>query len=116
MLVHFRDSLDALGEAQAALVREPLFDHLKPTYSFLSVTEAGFYHITAEASKETESSGGKHGDAAYAERITPRLEKEIASPHIQRRLYPPIPPEMPYVCFYPMSKRRGAEGGGTRAR
>ena len=27
---------------------------------------------------------------------------------MRRRLYPPRPSEMPYVCFYPMSKRRDA--------
>src|SRR5688572_12115692 len=109
MLVHFRESLDALGEAQALLAREPLFDYLRPTYSFLSVTEAGFYHLTAEASREAEAAGGKHGDAAYTARLAERVERELQSAHVQRRLYPPIPPEMPYVCFYPMSKRRDAE-------
>ena len=109
MLVHFRETLDALGEAQALLAREALFDYLRPTYSFLSVTEAGFYHLTAEASRETEEAGGKHGDAAYTARLAERVERERQSPHVQRRLYPPIPPEMPYVCFYPMSKRRDVE-------
>jgi chlorite dismutase len=35
-----------------------------------------------------------------------RVEAERASAHVQRRLFPAIPAEMPYVCFYPMSKRR----------
>ena len=35
-----------------------------------------------------------------------RVESERASAHIQRRLYPTQPDDMPYVCFYPMSKRR----------
>jgi chlorite dismutase len=109
MLVHFRESLDELGEAQAALAREPLFDSLRPAYSFLSVTEAGFYHLTAEAVRESAEAGGQHGDAAYTARLAERVDREAASPHVQRRLYPPIPPDMPYVCFYPMSKRREAE-------
>ena len=109
MLVHFRETLDAVGEAQKVLAAEPLFDYLRPAYAFLSVTEAGFYHITADAARESEAAGGQLGDAAYTARIAERLEREISSPHVQRRLYPPIPPEMPYVCFYPMSKRRDAE-------
>lgn len=108
MFVHFRPSLDELGEAQAALAREPLFDFFQPTYSFLSVTEAGFYHITAEAGKEAASRGGQVGDAAYTARIAERVRAELASPHVRGRLYPPIPPDMPYVSFYPMSKRRQA--------
>ncbi len=109
MLVHFRESLDALGEAQDAVAREELFDYLRPTYSFLSVTEAGFYHLSADATREAEASGGKHGDAVYTARLSERMAKELESPHIRRRLYPPVPPEMPWVCFYPMSKRREAE-------
>jgi chlorite dismutase len=109
MLVHFRETLDALGDAQAALARERLFDFLAPAYSFLSVTEAGFYHLTAEAVRETEAAGGKHGDAAYTAKLAERVERELQSQHVQRRLYPPIPPEMPYVCFYPMSKRRDVQ-------
>ena len=106
MLVHFRATLDELGDAQRRLAREPLFDYLTPTYSFLSVTEAGFYHLTADAAKEAEGRGGQVGDAQYIGRIAERLEAEVASPHVQRRLYPPLPPDMPYICFYPMSKRR----------
>ena len=109
MLVHFRESMDAIGTAQDAVSREELFDYLRPAYSFLSVTEAGFYHLSAEAAKESEASGAKHGDPAYTARLAERVARELESPHVQRRLYPPIPPEMPWVCFYPMSKRRDAE-------
>src|SRR5688572_12735329 len=109
MLVHFRDTLDALGETQTAIAREPLFDYLNPVYSFLSVTEAGFYHITAEAGTEAVARGGQVGDATYTSRIADRVKAELASPHVRGRLYPPLPAEMPYVSFYPMSKRRDAE-------
>jgi chlorite dismutase len=109
MLMHFRETLDALGETQAAIAREPLFDYLTPTYSFLSVTEAGFYHITADAGTEAAARGGQVGDAAYTSRIADRVRAELASPHVRGRLYPPLPAEMPYVSFYPMSKRRDAE-------
>ena len=64
MFIHFRESLDALGDAQAALAGEPLFDFLVSKYSFLSVTEAGFYHITADAAREASAAGGTVGDPA----------------------------------------------------
>ena len=109
MLVHFRETLDQLGEAQAKVASEPLSDFLVQKYAFLSVTEAGFYHISAEAESAVVQAGGRVGDDAYTQRVADRVTAELASPHVQRRLYPAIPADMPYVCFYPMSKRRDAE-------
>ncbi len=106
MLVHFRPTLDAIGEAQRRLATEPLFDFLDPVYSFLSVTEAGLYHITAELAREALARGGSVGDAEYRRQMDERAAVERESPHVRRRLYPEPPPDMPYVCFYPMSKRR----------
>jgi peroxiredoxin len=64
------------------------------------------YHITAELVREVQGRGGEVGDDVYRARVAERLGKERASDHVQRRLYPPLPPDMPYICFYPMSKRR----------
>ena len=106
MLVHFRETLDELGEVQRRLAAEPLFDHLDVVYSFLSVTEAGLYHITAELAKQAEERGGSVGDADYIVALAERSRTEREGAHVRRRIYPPLPPDMPYVCFYPMSKRR----------
>jgi peroxiredoxin len=108
MVVHFRPTLDALGAAQRRLEREPLVQRLTPVYSFLSVTEAGLYHITARLAKGAAERGGEVGDETYRKALAELVQAELASPHVQRRLYPQRPPEMPYVCFYPMSKRREA--------
>ena len=106
MVIHFRDSLDAIGEAQDVLSRTALGEVLDPIYSFLSITEAGLYHITAELARDAVARGGKVGDESYARALAERSEAERASAHIRRRLYPDLPPDLPYVCFYPMSKRR----------
>ena len=106
MVVHARPTLDAIGVAERSLAAAPLFDMLRREYGFLSVTEAGLYHITAQLAKEATARGGAVGDDVYNAAITERAAAERATPHIQRRLYPPLPAEMPYVCFYPMSKRR----------
>jgi chlorite dismutase len=95
MVVHFRPSLDAIGAAQRATARAADDAGLTPEYSFLSVTEAGLYHLTAKFADDPR---------ALAERIVAEKDSE----HVRRRLYPPRPSEMPYVCFYPMSKRRDA--------
>lgn len=106
MLVHLRPTLNAIGEVQRRLEREPLFRWLTPRYSFLSVTEAGLYHLTAELAREAAARGGSVGDDAYRARIAERVREERETAHVRKRLYPPLPADMPYVCFYPMSKRR----------
>ncbi len=106
MLVHFRPTLDAIGAVQRELARVALFDVLRPVYSFLSVTEAGLYHASATLAAEATARGGTVGDAAYRAAMDERVAAERASAHVHRRLFPVQPAEMPYVCFYPMSKRR----------
>lgn len=109
LIVHLRPTLDDLEAAQASVRRLRLHEVLRPVYTFLSVTEAGLYHITAELAREATQRGGVAGDEKYRTALAQRVEAERATPHVQRRLYPEPPPEMPYVCFYPMSKRRTPE-------
>ena len=106
MVIHARSTLDEIGAAERTLARAPLFDLLRREYGFLSVTEAGLYHITAQLAKEAVARGGTVGDDAYRAALAERSTAERSTAHIQRRLYPPLPADMPYVCFYPMSKRR----------
>jgi hydrogen peroxide-dependent heme synthase len=108
MVIHLRDSLDSLGAAQDELARTELAGNLEPVYTFLSVTEAGLYHITAELARAAIARGGKVGDEEYAHALSERAKAEIESAQVRRRLYPDLPPDMPYVSFYPMSKRRDA--------
>jgi chlorite dismutase len=108
MAIHFRDSLDSIVAAQDCLARSPLGTNLEPAYTFLSVTEAGLYHLTAELARAAASRGGKVGDEEYARALAERAKVETESAHVRRRLYPDLPADMPYVCFYPMSKRRDA--------
>jgi hydrogen peroxide-dependent heme synthase len=108
MVIHFRESLDAIGAAQNALSKTELGKALEPVYAFLSVTEAGLYHITAELARAAEARGGKVGDAEHAKTLASRSTAERESQQVKRRLYPELPEKMPYVCFYPMSKRRDA--------
>jgi chlorite dismutase len=106
LVVHFRPTLDAIGDAQRRLAAEPYFDGLEPVYSFVSVTEAGLYHATADLARAAAARGGTVGDAEFERAMQEREAKELASAHVQRRLFPQLPSDMPYICFYPMSKRR----------
>jgi hydrogen peroxide-dependent heme synthase len=108
MLMHFRPTLDDIGAVQRELSSRVFFDALRPVYTFLSVTEAGLYHATAQLVAAAGARGGKVGDATYKAEMAKRVEAERASAHIQRRLFPTQPEDMPYVCFYPMSKKRAA--------
>lgn len=106
MVIHFRETLDAIGAAQSSLAETALARAFDPVYAFLSVTEAGLYHISAELALDAEARGGRVGDESYVRALSERSEAERASAHVRRRLFPDLPVEMPYVCFYPMSKRR----------
>ena len=106
MLVHFRPTLDALGDAQRAVLDAPLGDLLRPTVTYLSVTEAGMYQVAGQLAKAALARGGAVGDATHEAEAAARLAAEREDARNRQRLYPPLPDDMPYVCFYPMSKRR----------
>jgi peroxiredoxin len=101
LLVHFRPTLDDLADVQARLKASPLWPLLRLEYDYLSVTEAGLYHATAQAAREAAP-----GSEEYAALVREAMAAEAASAHIRTRLYPTVPAEMKYVSFYPMSKRR----------
>jgi chlorite dismutase len=92
MLMHFRPTMEELGEVQQAVSRMPLMQFLRPAMYFLSVTELGLYQLAAHGQDDPQKEA--------------RLKAERESAHTKRRLYPTLPADMPYVSFYPMSKRR----------
>jgi len=104
MFVHFRPTLDALAEVQRRVSSSPLSPYVALVYEYLSVTEAGLYHATADAAKAAEP-----GSEAFKQHIAEAQAAEAASAHVRSRLYPEVPEGMRYVSFYPMTKRR-AEG------
>lgn len=107
MMLHLRPTLDALGEVRARLAAGALATFMTPVQSFLSVTEVSLYHLSAELEAEAAARGGAYGDAAWEARLHAALAREAAHAHVARRLYPARPADMPYISFYPMSKRRG---------
>jgi chlorite dismutase len=111
MMIHFYPTLEAIAAAQARMDKLNADGkwNLEPVYTFLSVTEAGLYHITAQLAADAEKRGGSIGDDEYRAEMAKRIEAESSSDHVKRRLFPQPPTDMPYVCFYPMSKRREAD-------
>ena len=106
LAVHFRPTLEEIAVVQGAMRQLACALDWTTSYSFLSVTEAGLYHLTAQLARDAGARGGTVGDPAYAAELAQRSAAERENPHVHRRLYPQLPADMPYVCFYPMSKRR----------
>jgi len=79
MAIHFRESLDAIGVAQDSFGKTELGKSIELAYSFLSITEAGLYHITAELAPAANARGGKVGDAGTRAALAGRSSAERAS-------------------------------------
>jgi peroxiredoxin len=104
MLVHFRPTLDALAEVQRRIRSSEIGEHLRLEYDYVSVTEAGLYHATAQA-----AAANPPGSDAFAQAIEEEKAAELASAHVRTRLYPVVPEGFRYASFYPMTKRRGEQ-------
>ena len=106
MFVHFRDTFDALNATELRLQNLELFDYLEPATSYLSVIELGLYESTVKLYKSLAERGVEPHSAEWnkeAEEMMRRQEQAMAS-----RLRPKIP-GAPYICFYPMDRKRGEE-------
>lgn len=101
LLVHFRETPEELAELELEIRRSALGPFLRLEYDYLSITEAGLYHATAEAAGQAEAGGEE-----FRRLIEESAEAERESRHVQTRLYPQVPEGMRYVSFYPMTKRR----------
>lgn len=101
LFLHFRETVDELADVELRIRRSALGPLLRLEYDYFSVTEAGFYHATAEAANQFAP-----GSKEFQEAIDEQIAAERATPHLRYRLYPEVPAGMKYVSFYPMSKRR----------
>jgi chlorite dismutase len=106
ILIHFRDSLEALNQVELELAQTRLYDFLTPVHSYVSVVELGLY----ESSRKTYEAASAKGFEAH----TPEWNAEIAaslergSAAMAPRLFPAVP-EAKYLCFYPMDRKRGEQ-------
>ena len=106
MLVHFRDSFEALNHAELQLAHARLSDFLDPASSYLSVVELGLY----ESSIKTYNSLMERGIEPHSEEWKRAIEETLARQReaMHSRLFPEMPPHR-YICFYPMDRRRGED-------
>jgi peroxiredoxin len=104
MLVHFRPSFDRLGEVERTLQRLALWDYLEQTASYLSVVELGLYDSTAKVYGSLAERGIEPHTPEWDAEIEETLQRQRQA--MQPRLFPEVPGH-PFICFYPMDRRRG---------
>jgi chlorite dismutase len=106
MLLHFRDSLDAVHCAELSLARLEIADFLEPAHSYLSVVELGLYDSSVKTYAQLRERGVEPHSDEWNAAIAEVLARQSAA--MQPRLYPEIPPAK-YLCFYPMDRKRAEE-------
>ena len=104
VLIHFRDSLEALNQVELDLAQTSLYDYLTLSHSYVSVVELGLYESTRKT-YETAADLEQHSPEWKAE-IAATLARQSAA--MAPRLYPAVP-EARYLCFYPMDRKRGEQ-------
>src|SRR5690242_8181602 len=106
MLVHFRESFEALKQAELQLARVKLSDFLEPTTSYLSVIELGLYESTIKTYRALMDRGIEPHSDEWKREIEQTLARQKEAMH--PRLFPAMPAHR-YICFYPMDRRRGED-------
>ena len=106
ILVHFRDSLEALNQVELDLAQTAFYDFLTPTHSYVSVVELGLY----ESSRKTYEAASAKGFEATRRSGMPRLQHRCkrGADAMKPRLFPAVP-DAKYLCFYPMDRKRGEQ-------
>ncbi|MEP7352334.1 MAG: hydrogen peroxide-dependent heme synthase [Acidobacteriota bacterium] len=104
MLVHFRNSFEALLDVQTQISHLRLWDFMEETTSYLSVVELGLYESTMKTYTELAERNIQPHTAEWNAGIEESLKRgrEAMAP----RIYPEMP-SAKFVCFYPMDRRRG---------
>jgi hydrogen peroxide-dependent heme synthase len=104
MVVHFRESLDALNRIELALAQLRLWDFLELTTSYLSVVELGLYESTVKTYQVLLDRNIEPHSPEWDRELADVIERQSQAMHA--RLYPEIPSAR-YICFYPMDRKRG---------
>jgi hydrogen peroxide-dependent heme synthase len=106
LYIHFRDSFEALNDAELRLARLALSDYLEPVNSYLSVIELGLYDSTMKLYQSIAERGIQPYTPEWDAAVQETLDRQRAA--MKPRLSPEIP-KTKYVSFYPMDRRRGEE-------
>jgi chlorite dismutase len=104
MLMYFRQSPDELAEVEQIVSELAISEFLQPAYGYFSVVELSLHGAAERYHKMLTKQGLQEGTPEWELALEEQLEKERDTQ--RERLYPEVPLD-PYVCFYPMNKKRG---------
>ena len=104
ILIHFRDSLEALNQVELDLAQTSFYSYLTLTHSYVSVVELGLYESSRKTYEAASAEGLETHSPAWQAEVNSTLERQSAA--MAPRLFPAIP-EAKYLCFYPMNRVRG---------
>lgn len=106
ILVHFRDSFEALNQVELDLAQTRMWDFLTPTHSYVSVVELGLYESTRKTYEAAASKGAEPFSPEWNADVEASMKRGAEA--MKPRLFPSIP-EAKYLCFYPMDRKRGEQ-------
>ena len=106
ILIHFRDSFEALNQVELDLAQTDFYHYLTPVHSYVSVVELGLYESSRKTWEAASAKGLEPNTPEFEAEVTASLER--ASAAMAPRLYPGIP-DAKYLSFYPMDRKRGEQ-------
>jgi chlorite dismutase len=106
ILVHFRDSLEALNQVELDLAQTGIYEFLDLRHSYVSVVELGLYESTRKTYEGAAAKGFAQHGAEWNAEIAASLERGATA--MASRLFPVVP-DTKYLCFYPMDRKRGEQ-------
>jgi len=106
ILIHFRDSFEALNQVELDLAQIEFYDYLELKHSYVSVVELGLYESSRKTWEAASAKGLEPNTPEFRAEVEASLER--ASAAMAPRLFPAIP-EAKYLCFYPMDRLRAED-------
>lgn len=104
MLVYFRRTPDELAEVEQLISELAIFEYMTPAYGYFSVVELSLHGAAQRYHKILSKQGLEEDSPEWNAALEEQLEKEKVTQ--AARIYPEVPDD-PYICFYPMNKKRG---------
>ena len=106
VLIHFRDTFEALNQVELDLAQTALYDYLDLRHSYVSVVELGLYESSRKTWEAASAKGLEPNTPEFRAEVNASLDR--AATAMAPRLYPAFP-DAKYMCFYPMDRLRGED-------
>jgi hydrogen peroxide-dependent heme synthase len=106
ILIHFRESLEALNQVELDLAQTELYDFLSLAHSYVSIVELGLYESSRKTYEAASAKGFAEHSAEWEAEVAATLSRQTGP--MAPRLFPTVP-EAKYLCFYPMDRKRGEQ-------